>query len=172
MTPCIPAWNTPRVRASAWAAAATWVVALLGGLATDIGPWCLTLRQPAWKPPYLWFGPAWTLIYTRTAVAGVRVWEATPQPGLHRRWLAMLAMLASGYWHDAKRKRLERAANRQPLLARHLIDRHIRVHAAELGENRRHARGHQPRQHRRKLLADVFGEIALQPQIDLFFRQA
>ncbi len=94
MTPCIPAWNTPRVRASAWAAAATWVVALLGGLATDIGPWYLTLRQPAWKPPDLWFGPAWTLIYTRTAVAGVRVWEATPQPGLHRRWLAMLAMLA------------------------------------------------------------------------------
>ena len=73
---------------------------------------------------------------------------------------------------DVKRKRLERTANRQPLLARHLIDRRIRVHAAELGENRRHARGHQPRQHGGKLLADVLGKIALQPHIDLFFRQA
>ena len=88
----MPAWSTPRVRASAWAAAATVLVALLGGLATDIGPWYLALRQPAWKPPDLWFGPAWTLIYTLTAVVGVLVWEATPQPVQRRRWLAMLAL--------------------------------------------------------------------------------
>ena len=86
---------SPRLRASAWAAAATLLVALLGGLATDIGPWYLALRQPAWKPPDLWFGPAWTLIYTLTAVAAVRIWEVTPAPAARRRWLAMLALNAA-----------------------------------------------------------------------------
>ena len=35
----MPAAVSPRVRASAWAAAATVLLALLGGLATDIGTW-------------------------------------------------------------------------------------------------------------------------------------
>ena len=60
-----------------------------------------------------------------------------------------------------QRKRFKRTANRLPLLARHLIDRRICVHAAECCENRRHARGHQSRQHGRKLLANIFGKITL-----------
>ena len=51
----------------AWAAAAALLVATLGGLATDIGPWYRSLQQPAWKPPDAWFGPAWTTIYALTA---------------------------------------------------------------------------------------------------------
>ena len=58
------------------AALAALGVALLGGLVTDLGPWYAGLRQPAWKPPDAWFGPAWTLIFALTAIAGVMAWRA------------------------------------------------------------------------------------------------
>jgi translocator protein len=53
-----------------------WVllVAGLGGLVTDIGPWYFGLRQPAWKPPDAWFGPAWSLIFAATAWGASRAW--------------------------------------------------------------------------------------------------
>lgn len=50
------------------------LVAGVGGLATDLGPWYRGLVQPAWKPPDLVFGPVWTLLYTLTAWAGARAW--------------------------------------------------------------------------------------------------
>ena len=59
------------------AAAAALVVAALGASATDIGPWYQSLREPAGKPPDWLFGPAWTLIYALTAVAGVIAWRVT-----------------------------------------------------------------------------------------------
>jgi translocator protein len=51
-----------RVAAAALAAGA-WALAVAGlGMAvTDLGPWYAALQQPSWKPPDLWFGPAWTL---------------------------------------------------------------------------------------------------------------
>lgn len=58
------------------AAGAALGVALLGGLATELGAWYAQLRQPAWKPPDAWFGPAWTLIFTLTAIAGAQAWLA------------------------------------------------------------------------------------------------
>jgi tryptophan-rich sensory protein len=68
------------LRGRAWAAAAVAAacVAVLGGLATEIGPWYLGLEQPAWKPPDWAFGPAWTLIYACTALAGAKAWLASP----------------------------------------------------------------------------------------------
>ncbi len=60
--------------ASLWAGLAAAALAVLGGWATELGPWYRSLKQPGWKPPDLWFGPAWTLIYTCAAVAGVRAW--------------------------------------------------------------------------------------------------
>lgn len=56
--------------------AVLWVLAVagLGGLVTDIGPWYFGLRQPAWKPPDAWFGPAWSLIFAATAWAAARAW--------------------------------------------------------------------------------------------------
>lgn len=66
----------PRWKVVGAAAAAALGVALLGGLATDIGDWYASLRQPPWKPPDAWFGPAWTLIFTLIAIAGVRAWQA------------------------------------------------------------------------------------------------
>jgi benzodiazapine receptor len=63
-------------KAIAVAALAALGVALLGGLATDLSAWYASLRQPPLKPPDAWFGPAWTLIFALTAIAGVKAWRA------------------------------------------------------------------------------------------------
>jgi len=63
-----------RLHAVAIAALAALGVAALGALATDLGPWYAGLKQPPWKPPDAWFGPAWTAIYALTAVAAVQAW--------------------------------------------------------------------------------------------------
>lgn len=62
-------------RAVIVAALAALGVALLGGLATDLGDWYVQLKQPPWKPPDALFGPAWTLIFALTALAGVMAWR-------------------------------------------------------------------------------------------------
>ena len=64
-----------RGRAIATAAASALVVAILGALTTDLGSWYAGLKEPAWKPPDLLFGPAWTLIFACTAAAGVVAWS-------------------------------------------------------------------------------------------------
>ena len=70
----VPAGVPRRVYAAAAAIAV--LVAGVGGLATDLGPWYRGLVQPAWKPPDVVFGPVWTLLYTLTAWAGARAWWA------------------------------------------------------------------------------------------------
>lgn len=45
------------------------VCAGVGAALTDLGPWYYALKQPSWKPPDWLFGPAWTLIYTLTAIS-------------------------------------------------------------------------------------------------------
>lgn len=72
---------TLRGRAWSAAAAAALCIALLGGLATEIGPWYQALEQPAWKPPDWAFGPAWTIIYACTALGGVKAWLAANAAG-------------------------------------------------------------------------------------------
>ena len=76
----------PLWKAVGAAAAAAIGVAVLGGLSTDIGTWYAGLRQPPWKPPDAWFGPAWTLIYALTAMAGVTAWRGT-MSSRERDWL-------------------------------------------------------------------------------------
>ncbi len=78
----------------AWAAAAALLVATLGGLATDIGPWYRSLQQPAWKPPDAWFGPAWTTIYALTALAAVHAWRQAPDRAARERMLVVCALNA------------------------------------------------------------------------------
>jgi len=56
--------------------AAVVLVATLGGLATDIGAWYLSLIQPWWKPPDWAFGPAWTIIFACTAISAIGAWHA------------------------------------------------------------------------------------------------
>lgn len=83
-------------RRSGWpvlaAVLAATALAGLGALSTDLGPWYQSLKQPAWKPPDMLFGPAWTIIYTLAATAGVRAWHAAPSRG-DREWLIGLFAL-------------------------------------------------------------------------------
>lgn len=70
-------------RASGWvavltAAGAAIVVAGLGALATDLGPWYHALRKPAWQPPDWLFGPAWTVIFALAALSGYLAWRSLP----------------------------------------------------------------------------------------------
>jgi tryptophan-rich sensory protein len=77
-----------RGRAIAVAAAAALGVAGLGALTTDLGPWYAALKEPAWKPPDLLFGPAWTLIFACAAAAGVTAWSRRRTTLRHRDSLA------------------------------------------------------------------------------------
>jgi len=54
------------------------VVAALGFVMTDLGPWYMQLRMPPWKPPDALFGPAWTVIFASAALAGALAWQALP----------------------------------------------------------------------------------------------
>jgi tryptophan-rich sensory protein len=94
--------RVPR-RAYAVAAVIAVLVAGIGGLATDLGPWYRGLLQPPWKPPDIVFGPVWTVLYTLTAWAGARAWwharpalqanEAAAQEGRRRQRLLLFGFL-------------------------------------------------------------------------------
>ncbi len=74
------------------AAAAAVAVAALGALSTDLGDWYYALEQPAWKPPDWAFGPAWTVIFSLAAIAGVWAWRDAPTRA-EREWLLALFAL-------------------------------------------------------------------------------
>jgi tryptophan-rich sensory protein len=61
----------PTLSAAGWAIA----TAGIGGALTTIGPWYYDLTKPVGQPPDWAFGPAWTLIFTLTAIAGVWAWR-------------------------------------------------------------------------------------------------
>lgn len=71
------------------AVAAVVTLGLLGGLATDIGPWYRGLRKPPWQPPDWLFGPVWTTIYVLIPVSVGRAWRRTPD-ATERRWMVGL----------------------------------------------------------------------------------
>ena len=85
---------TPRARAIGTAAACALLVALLGGLATDIGPWYASLRRPPWQPPDWLFGPVWTLIYALCALSGATAWRAMNSTVQRRQLLVAWALNA------------------------------------------------------------------------------
>lgn len=74
------------------AAGATIVVAILGAVLTDIGEWYFSLQKPTWQPPDWAFGPAWTIVFTATAAAGVIAWLKAPE----ERWLLGAAFAING----------------------------------------------------------------------------
>src|SRR5262249_44598042 len=67
-------------------------VAIVGALVTDLGSWYQSLREPPWKPPDWLFGPAWTLIFGLTAMAGVSAWINAPNRAVRRRLIALFAI--------------------------------------------------------------------------------
>ena len=87
MTRAVSRWVPLAVAVSAAA-----VVAALGASLTDLGPWYEALRKPAWKPPDWLLGPAWTLIFALTAVAGAEAWRLATDRG-RRLWLVLLFVL-------------------------------------------------------------------------------
>ncbi len=59
---------------------AAWMIitSVLGGLATEIGPWYFSLKQPDWKPPDWAFGVIWTAIFILSATAWMISFNARP----------------------------------------------------------------------------------------------
>jgi tryptophan-rich sensory protein len=76
------------------AAVAAFLIASVGALVTDLGPWYLSLKQPAWKPPDWLFGPAWTLIFGLAAIAGVYAWTNAPSAAARRQVVAWFSINA------------------------------------------------------------------------------
>jgi tryptophan-rich sensory protein len=74
------------------AAGAAVFVAIIGGVATDVGPWYQSLRFPALRPPDWLFGPAWTLIFSLTATAGVIAWNEAPDSQARSILVALFAV--------------------------------------------------------------------------------
>jgi translocator protein len=72
----VPIWKPALI-----AAGVAVLLALVGGLATDIGPWYRALKKPWFQPPDWAFGPAWTVIYTATATAAVMAWRHATAAG-------------------------------------------------------------------------------------------
>jgi benzodiazapine receptor len=52
----------------------TLLVLGVGGWMTTVGGWYENLRKPWWNPPNWIFGPAWTVILSLAAWAGVLAW--------------------------------------------------------------------------------------------------
>jgi translocator protein len=82
-----------RSRAIILAAVAAMIVAGLGALITELGPWYYSLEVPSWKPPDWLFGPAWTVIFTLAALSGYLSWSRSPRysPN-HARVLSLFAI--------------------------------------------------------------------------------
>jgi tryptophan-rich sensory protein len=61
---------------------AIWMVgtSVMGGLATEIGPWYFSLKQPDWKPPDWAFGVIWTIIFVLSAIAWTIAFNSNPSP--------------------------------------------------------------------------------------------
>lgn len=76
------------------AAAAAVFVAILGGAATQIGPWYFGLYKPSWQPPDWLFAPVWTAIYGLTALAGVLAWNLIADRERRLRLMALFALNA------------------------------------------------------------------------------
>ncbi|WP_341533752.1 TspO/MBR family protein [Polymorphobacter fuscus] len=60
------------------AAVTTLLIAALGATITVLGPWYQDLAKPAWAPPDILFGPAWTLIFGLCAISAATAWLAAP----------------------------------------------------------------------------------------------
>lgn len=70
------------------ASLAALVVAIAGGLMTEIGAWYHSLRFPRWKPPNWAFGPIWTMIFVLSALSATLAWAGADAS--QRVWLVAL----------------------------------------------------------------------------------
>ena len=75
--------------------AAVTIVAVIGGLLTDVGPWYESLRFPSFRPPNWLFGPAWTVIFVLIATSGVIAWDHAPDDAARRGLIGLFAINAA-----------------------------------------------------------------------------
>jgi tryptophan-rich sensory protein len=68
------------------------LVATLGALATDLGPWYRQLVKPPWQPPDALFGPAWTVIFALCALSASTAWFHAPGDDARMRVLALFGV--------------------------------------------------------------------------------
>jgi translocator protein len=71
-------WTNGWTHAEIVAASIGVVVAAVGGLMTEVGPWYKSLKNPSWKPPDWAFGPIWIVIITLAVFAGEYAWRDAP----------------------------------------------------------------------------------------------
>lgn len=74
------------------AGASVAVVAVVGGLLTDVGPWYEGLKFPRLRPPNWLFGPAWTVIFILIAASGIVAWDAAQTANVRSRLVALFAI--------------------------------------------------------------------------------
>jgi len=73
-------------------AALTLVVANIGGMLTDLGPWYQSLRQPDWKPGDEWFPVVWSVIFALAGAAAYLAWRGAPDAGGRRLVIAVFGL--------------------------------------------------------------------------------
>lgn len=73
------------------------LVGLLGGLATEVGPWYRALKKPRYQPPDWLFGPAWTVIFALIAVAAANAWNTASNVDDRRR--IVIAFVVNGVFN-------------------------------------------------------------------------
>jgi len=76
------------------AAVVATLVALAGGVLTEIGPWYKALRKPPWQPPNWAFAPAWTIIFALATTSAVLGWYAAPDAGARTRLVGLFLLNA------------------------------------------------------------------------------
>lgn len=85
-------WTTEFTWALGLSALAAVIVAVAGGVLTEMSPWYYALKKPSWKPPDWAFGPIWTVILILAAISAALAWEAAPTPGARTAVFAALAV--------------------------------------------------------------------------------
>jgi translocator protein len=73
------------------------MLAVAGGVVTEIGPWYRSLRKPRWQPPDWLFGPAWTLILGMAAWSASLGWDNAGSEG--RRSVVLGLFIANAILH-------------------------------------------------------------------------
>jgi translocator protein len=72
------------------------IVAIAGGVLTEISPWYDGLKKPSWKPPDWAFGPIWTVILILAAISAALAWDAAKDPG-GRAAILLVLIINSGF---------------------------------------------------------------------------
>jgi benzodiazapine receptor len=89
--PVVTSWRMGQasLRALLVAFVLSYTTAGIGAALTELGPWYLALRHPAWKPPDAAFGVIWSTIFTLCAISGWLAWQAADTHALRRRVLVL-----------------------------------------------------------------------------------